>query len=399
MDEAAAGLGHEDEPCGEISVGKPETSGSTMNKFTTYLVSGSLGSEYVFSTRKRYSDFEWLRKTLIAHFPGVLVPPLPRKQRTGRFEEAFIEARRVGLEEFLLRCFRRHELALGSPLMRSFLQAQEPAMEELKKGFEKRPLEEMCREYKVAFARELRTLETPLDDSRLVHCRGFLDVHLGHLRELTAALKEAADAQRTAIIASAAAQKCLAGVCGDESGVLADAQAIEQPRVVLLAALRQQGAVFEDAPAFHYDVLLASAERELDEAEAMQEGLVSLEALQQILQNAKKRVDSCQKKLCEGGDQPSSFGNLFGRKDRDTQVGELRRDLEKSSEEAVLAEEWYLAARTVAIGQQLGSFLSTKVEAHRLATESFAQKSCDTAQRLTGIWTGLVPSRPAEADA
>ncbi|CAK0849114.1 unnamed protein product [Prorocentrum cordatum] len=88
------------EACGQAWVERPETAGSAVNRYTTYLVRGTLGrEEAAFSSRRRYSDFEWLRKALVANFPGVRVPPLPRKQRAGRFEDAFVEARRSGLED------------------------------------------------------------------------------------------------------------------------------------------------------------------------------------------------------------------------------------------------------------------------------------------------------------
>merc|ERR1712183_974377 len=120
------------------------------------------------------------------------------------------------------------------------------------------------------------------------------------------------------------------------------------------------------------------------------------DALQQSLQDSKKRIDSsrAQQTRLSDGETPSSFGKLLknlGQKDRDTQLEQLRVDLEQKSEESVLLEEFYSAARTVAIGQEIDSFLSKKLEFHKAAKEAFAQRTRETSQRLLAIWTGLDP--------
>eukprot|EP00929_Paragymnodinium_shiwhaense_P060418 TRINITY_DN3017_c0_g1_i1.p1 TRINITY_DN3017_c0_g1~~TRINITY_DN3017_c0_g1_i1.p1 ORF type:complete len:185 (+),score=9.19 TRINITY_DN3017_c0_g1_i1:74-556(+) len=71
----------------EARVEKPETVGSAVQKYTTYLVNGKLHDGATFSSRKRYSDFEWLRKAMGEQFPGICIPPLPKKQKLGRFED------------------------------------------------------------------------------------------------------------------------------------------------------------------------------------------------------------------------------------------------------------------------------------------------------------------------
>lgn len=46
---------------------------------------------------RRYSDFLWLFETLSLNKPGVFIPPVPEKQGFGRFQGAFVEARRLAL--------------------------------------------------------------------------------------------------------------------------------------------------------------------------------------------------------------------------------------------------------------------------------------------------------------
>ena len=51
--------------------------------------------------RKRYSDFEWLRNILSIIYPNMVIPPMPKKNYTSRFNEEFISKRLRALEKFL----------------------------------------------------------------------------------------------------------------------------------------------------------------------------------------------------------------------------------------------------------------------------------------------------------
>jgi hypothetical protein len=56
--------------------------------------------------------------------PGVIIPPLPKKDFFGRFSEEFVQSRIRGLEAFLHRV-TRHPLLLSQPFVRSFLETQD----------------------------------------------------------------------------------------------------------------------------------------------------------------------------------------------------------------------------------------------------------------------------------
>merc|ERR1719163_217035 len=90
-----------------------------MRRYTTYEVSGDLlGRSFV--SRKRYSDFVWFRAALVSQLPGVFIPSLPSKKKMGRFHAAFVEDRRVGLQQFLQRIFHRHDICRGLPFVMTF---------------------------------------------------------------------------------------------------------------------------------------------------------------------------------------------------------------------------------------------------------------------------------------
>ncbi|KAI6241348.1 Phox-like proteinous domain-containing protein [Aphelenchoides fujianensis] len=84
------------------------------------------------SVRRRYSEFEWLRNEL-ERDSKIVVPPLPGKalkrmlpfrNDDGIFEEAFIEDRRKGLEQFLNKV-AGHPLAQNEKSLHIFLQSNE----------------------------------------------------------------------------------------------------------------------------------------------------------------------------------------------------------------------------------------------------------------------------------
>ena len=74
---------------------------------------------------RRYSDFIWLRETLIALFPTILMPQLPKKKiGNRRFEEDFIQKRMKGLQKFLDEVLKNEILKTADPLI-SFLSFSE----------------------------------------------------------------------------------------------------------------------------------------------------------------------------------------------------------------------------------------------------------------------------------
>ena len=88
-----------------ITVGDPHTVGNAAVSHTVYtIITSTTSKAYVspsFTVTRRYRDFLWLYERLHENNPGVVVPPPPEKQAVGRFEQSFIESRRMGLERML----------------------------------------------------------------------------------------------------------------------------------------------------------------------------------------------------------------------------------------------------------------------------------------------------------
>ncbi|KAK1755085.1 Phox homologous domain-containing protein [Echria macrotheca] len=72
--------------------------------------------------RKRYSEFDDLRRRLVQTFPGfdAAVPELPPKNFIAKFRPRFLEKRRAGLQYFL-NCILLNPEFSGSPVLKEFL--------------------------------------------------------------------------------------------------------------------------------------------------------------------------------------------------------------------------------------------------------------------------------------
>lgn len=77
---------------------KKDTKFRGLKSFIAYKLTPSFTNVAVF---RRYKQFDWLHERLAEKFSMIPIPPLPDKQISGRYEEQFIEHRRVQLQEFV----------------------------------------------------------------------------------------------------------------------------------------------------------------------------------------------------------------------------------------------------------------------------------------------------------
>ncbi|KAG0222555.1 Vacuolar protein sorting-associated protein 5 [Actinomortierella wolfii] len=113
-------------PWFEITVGEPQKVGDAINPYIVYKVRVKTNSTAYksndFTVQRRYRDFLWLYNQLTAHNPGVIVPPVSEKHALGRFQDEFVESRRIALE----RCLRKitaHPMLYGDPDLKLFLES------------------------------------------------------------------------------------------------------------------------------------------------------------------------------------------------------------------------------------------------------------------------------------
>lgn len=98
--------------------------GSTTNlgAFTVWNIKVETLTGAKINIRKRYSEFDDLRRKLVQTFPNfeAAVPVLPPKSVLNKFKPKFLEKRRAGLQYFL-NCILLNPEFSGSPVLKEFL--------------------------------------------------------------------------------------------------------------------------------------------------------------------------------------------------------------------------------------------------------------------------------------
>lgn len=77
---------------------KKEKKFNGLKSFIAYQLTPSFNNNPV---SRRYKHFDWLHLRLVEKFCLIPIPPLPDKQISGRYDEEFVEHRRVQLQEFV----------------------------------------------------------------------------------------------------------------------------------------------------------------------------------------------------------------------------------------------------------------------------------------------------------
>lgn len=114
----------------QVSVSEPKKVGMEgINAYIVYRVQTKIElpdqpgtSEW--TVRRRYRDFLWLFEQLAETHPGIIIPPVPEKSALGRFQQEFVEHRRLALELFLQRVLQHSILSLD-PNTKLFLQSEQ----------------------------------------------------------------------------------------------------------------------------------------------------------------------------------------------------------------------------------------------------------------------------------
>ncbi|GAA5815864.1 hypothetical protein MFLAVUS_009381 [Mucor flavus] len=114
-------------PYFEVAIEDPQKVGDAINAHIIYKVRTKTNSPSFrsseFVVARRYRDFLWLYNQLTLGNPGVIVPPVPEKHALGRFQDDFVESRRVALE----RCLQKivaHPMLYGDPDLKVFLESE-----------------------------------------------------------------------------------------------------------------------------------------------------------------------------------------------------------------------------------------------------------------------------------
>jgi len=120
------------QPVFSITVDDPQKVGDPIRSFTMYTVhtrtTSPLFQKSSFSVLRRYSDFLWLYETLSVNNPGVVVPPAPEKNPFGRFDDSFVQQRRLALEKCIQKT-ANHPVLSKDPDLKMFLESDSFALD------------------------------------------------------------------------------------------------------------------------------------------------------------------------------------------------------------------------------------------------------------------------------
>ena len=94
-----------------VKVDNPQMKdGGTFGKnYTVYDVTGS-DRNGSFNVKRRYNEFNELRKKLVENWPGFFIPPIPEKKATGNTNPEFVKQRQHMLNHFMVRCARMQHI-------------------------------------------------------------------------------------------------------------------------------------------------------------------------------------------------------------------------------------------------------------------------------------------------
>eukprot|EP00922_Rhytidocystis_sp_ex-Travisia-forbesii_P025695 GHVS01037701.1.p1 GENE.GHVS01037701.1~~GHVS01037701.1.p1 ORF type:complete len:685 (+),score=88.85 GHVS01037701.1:2529-4583(+) len=387
----------------KVRVSDPEVRSGTagpLSKYIVYLVTGSSGRCGKFSSRKRYSDFQWLRDQLVLTLPGVFIPPLPRKQKLGRFEEQFVEARRTGLEEFLGRLFNRRNIC-DTSLFRIWLVRPEGGMEMLKKEFASRRSQDVLNDYKLIYAQYLNNIGSCSRShlTRFIWFKQFLQKHLATLQELHGGLSKLASLSNSQFYTISNVYSEFCDLKRQENDFLSKVPDIDQPgRDDISGVIYAEAQRRRSAPAHVYDLMEYILAREIEDTESMVDATSSLDRLVNLKHQNHHAID--REEQCLRAVQRSSRGGFmaawFHRKDKDTQMHEIRVNIERLRAEILTLDELIDLSRLVLVCSEMPVFLKSKIVTYNATVREFMHKQQAMSMEEVDVWrsyfTGLMSS-------
>eukprot|EP00919_Chromeraceae_sp_WS-2016_P075541 GHVR01178693.1.p1 GENE.GHVR01178693.1~~GHVR01178693.1.p1 ORF type:complete len:450 (+),score=101.58 GHVR01178693.1:71-1420(+) len=374
-----------------VRVSDPEIRSSGLQRYTTYVVSGRTYTGSEFSVRKRYNDFEWVQKTLRLCFPGIFIPPIPRKQRSGRFEEEFIQRRKERLQEFLERIFNRSYLA-SSRVFVAWLISNDSGMEQLKRTYEKPAQILLLEEFKSKMDCYIDP-NVDTNSSRTSYFRSFLTVHQTTLESLSrlSVLLGGTNGTRLQLLNELHDKVIMLNE--NESHFLNETEEFEQPcRLNLADGLRDEIRELNINRYGHSDMLTSVFARELDDTEAMLESVRQYDRLVAHVFNLKSRLEE-QTKLLES--LRSGGGNIFTmlqRLSKDEQIVEATEAAHNLKEELDIGEDWCNYARCVLLSKEMTEFIQEKITIFDNVLVQMSNRREHTLRQQATIWKNFMTS-------
>lgn len=127
-------------------VSDPKEEKDSFGKFISYLLKGNKIPE---ALPRRYREFDLLRTKLVEKFPGIWIPPLPRKKLVGNKSKDTVDLRIEQINRFC-RLIGQNQILYEAQETGSFL-TNVSSVEKLLNGLPKEKMPEMLERYKKLF--------------------------------------------------------------------------------------------------------------------------------------------------------------------------------------------------------------------------------------------------------
>ncbi|KAF9151168.1 Vacuolar protein sorting-associated protein 5 [Linnemannia schmuckeri] len=372
-------------PWFDITVGEPQKIGDVINPHIVYKVHIKTNSTAFkssdFTVQRRYRDFLWLYNQLTTHNPGVIVPPVSEKHALGRFQDEFVESRRIALE----RCLRKmtaHPMLYGDPDLKLFLES-ESLVAEIK---EKR--QDSSKGFMTKFGETLSSATTFTKvhetDEWFESRRTQLDVLDGQLKSLLKAIEAIIKQRRDLGVASSEFGESIVSLAGTElNKPLANS-------LLVLGNLKIRIKELHDKQA-HMDVL--TLEHTVDEyIRTIGSIKITFMTRAKFNQNMVQAQNDLSKKKAnfDKMSQPS-------RKTKPERLQQLQAEITEAEQRVDGAKKDFEEISTL-IRQEFDRFDREKVEDFKQSVEAFLASMVKHQREIVGLWENYFRALNGTAD-
>ncbi|KAG0274008.1 Vacuolar protein sorting-associated protein 5 [Linnemannia exigua] len=372
-------------PWFDITVGEPQKIGDVISPHIVYKVHIKTNSTAFkssdFTVQRRYRDFLWLYNQLTTHNPGVIVPPVSEKHAIGRFQDEFVESRRIALE----RCLRKmtaHPMLYGDPDLKLFLES-ESLVAEIK---EKR--QDSSKGFMTKFGETLSSATTFTKvhetDEWFESRRTQLDVLDGQLKSLLKAIEAIIKQRRDLGVASSEFGESIVSLAGTElNKPLANS-------LLVLGNLKIRIKELHDKQA-HMDVL--TLEHTVDEyIRTIGSIKITFMTRAKFNQNMVQAQNELSKKRAnfEKMNQPS-------RKTKPERLQQLQQEITEAEHRVDTTKGDFEEISTL-IRQEFDRFDREKVEDFKQSVEAFLASMVKHQREIVGLWENYFRALNGAAD-
>lgn len=361
-----------------ITVGEPELKGGRFDKYHVFRITTqpSTGA----GVERRFTDFIWLRETLVKMYPGVFIPPLPPKKLLGLIlgnkNDDFLAERRSDIHRWLNRLIEVGPFLMASVPVQAFLTKDkdfEATVKDINKQLTGQTDRDVLAMYQELFTGVMASTVGEKAVEEVEQLRAYLVLSEKTVTDLCNTSQSLAVAHSATVAELIKMQTVYTTLYDTEKAakieVITSNLQRDQPLTTQFNLWLEEE---KSLAPFYHESLAQSFKYELQDIQAYLE-------LVAHWQEVRVRKDKAVAKGNKWRD-PKTPAPV---KEKDEQAKQA--DLTKEKEETELLE----ALTKLILTSQIQSFWQSKVKAFRGAIKQFAKKQADTSKQLAEIWSKI----------